>query len=99
MLHFSCDVCGCPLDDHRYVVRMEAYPTFDPDQIDESDFDLDHLQEVAATLADEPCDGAMPVSDDATKVFRFDLCPTCYRKFVRDPLGQEALRRLKYSKN
>jgi hypothetical protein len=80
-------------------VKLEAYPAFDPDRMDESDFDLDHLQEVAETLADHPAGIPLSVSDDASKAFRFDLCPACYAKFVRDPLGREALRRLKYSKN
>jgi hypothetical protein len=97
MLHFSCDVCGRALDDCRYVVRMEAYPAFDPDQVD--DTDVDHLQEVASALADQASEAPAVVSNDATRVFRFDLCSTCYCKFVRDPLGREALRRLKYSKN
>jgi hypothetical protein len=99
MLHFSCDLCGSPLDDRRFVVKLEAYPAFDPEQVDQADFDIDHLQEVAETLGQEPDGSLAHVSDDATKVFRFDLCPDCYRKFLRDPLGREALRRLNYSKN
>jgi hypothetical protein len=99
MLHFSCDLCACPLEERRYVVRLEAYPAFDPNQLEPADFDVDHLQEVAETLALVPEGEPSAVPDDATKVFRFDLCPQCYRKFLRDPLGREALRRLKYSKN
>ena len=99
MLHFSCDLCGSPLDDRRYVVRLEAYPAFDPDQVDQADFDTDHLHQVAETLGHEADGAPAHVSDDATKAFRFDLCPACYRKFLRDPLGREALRRLNYSKN
>jgi hypothetical protein len=99
MLHFSCDLCSSPLDDRRYVVRLEAYPAFDPDALDEADFDLDHLQEVADSLADLPDGLPSDVSNEAARVFRFDLCPACYQKFLRDPLGREALRRLKYSKN
>ena len=99
MLHFSCDLCGCELDDCRYVVRMEAYPAFDPEQVDDADFDVDHLKEVASTLAEQSSEDPVVLSNDATKAFRFDLCSTCYCKFVRDPLGREALRRLKYSNN
>jgi len=99
MLHFSCHVCGNALDDRRYVVKLEAYPAFDPDQVSESDFDLDHLHEVAESIAQSSDEIPTTVSDDATQAFRFDLCPGCYRKFLRDPLGREALRRLNYSKN
>jgi hypothetical protein len=99
MLHFSCDLCSCALDGRRYVVRLEAYPAFDPDELEEADFDVDHLHEVASALAELPDDALLEVADEAAQVFRFDLCPTCYRKFLRDPLGREALRRVKYSKN
>ncbi|MFO0918341.1 MAG: hypothetical protein U0872_08510 [Planctomycetaceae bacterium] len=43
----SCDLCGIPLDDQRFVVQLEAYPAFDPDQLEAVDLDADHLQQVA----------------------------------------------------
>lgn len=98
MLHFSCDLCSAPLDEERFVVRVESYPAYDVDQLEAADLDHDHLQEVADVL-----DHGGPLDDDAasnpTKVFRFDLCPQCYRKFLKDPLGREAVRRLKFSNN
>ena len=33
------------------------------------------------------------------KGFRFDLCPTCHDKFLKDPLGKESLRSFDFSKN
>ncbi len=97
MLHFSCDLCGCSLDHRRYVVNLEAYPAFDVDELEPADLDVDHLQQIAASLEDvTTCD---ELDDGSTQQFRFDLCPTCYRKFLRDPLGREAMRRLKFSKN
>ena len=33
------------------------------------------------------------------KGFRFDLCPACHAKFVKDPLGKESLRSFDFSKN
>jgi hypothetical protein len=97
MLHFSCDLCSCALDQQRYVVQLEAYPAFDPDELQAADLDADHLQAIAAELNDEA--SADELDDEATRQFRFDLCPACYRKFLRDPLGREAVRRLKFSKN
>jgi hypothetical protein len=98
MLHFSCDLCSAPLDEERFVVRLESYPAFDLDRIEPADLDHDHLQEVADVL-----DHGGPLDDDlasgTAKVFRFDLCPQCYRKFLKDPLGREAVRRLKFSNN
>jgi hypothetical protein len=98
MLHFSCDLCGCPLDEQRFVVRLESYPAFDPDRLEAADLDHDHLQEVADVL-DSGCTDSSALEADGAKVFRFDLCPQCHRKFLKDPLGREAVRRLKFSKN
>lgn len=99
MLHFSCDLCGSQLDDRRFVVQVEAYPAFDPDQLSPADLDEDHLEQVANQLAAN--DGTSDVDPEScdTKKFRFDLCPRCHRKFVRDPLGRDAARRLTFSKN
>ena len=98
MLHFSCDLCGCQLDDRRFVVKLEAFPAFDPDQLSPADLDADHLEQVAQQLENS----AEADDDDAdcgTKTLRFDLCPRCHRKFLRDPLGRDAARRLTFSKN
>ncbi len=97
MLHFSCDLCGCSLDHQRYVVQLEAYPAFDPDELQSADLDIDHLQAVAESL--EQGSTLDELDDGSTRQFRYDLCPGCYRKFLRDPLGREAVRRLKFSQN
>jgi hypothetical protein len=96
MLHFSCDVCGRQLADQRFVVRLESYPAFDPDLIEDSDLDVDHLQQVAdeLQLEDEP-----PTEPERLRVLRFDLCPTCHERFLLDPLGREAKRRVRFSQN
>ncbi|MBW3539236.1 MAG: hypothetical protein KY476_03120 [Planctomycetes bacterium] len=99
MLHFSCDLCGLQLDDRRYVVRMEVYPAFDPEEFDEEDLDADHLQEIAEILKEVEETGQPQLDDCGSKDLRFDLCPNCHRKFVKDPLGRDQLRRLNFSKN
>ena len=98
MLHFSCDLCGQPLDDRRYVVRLEVFPAFDPEDITEADLSGDHLQEVADELREMELTGA-PLEDCNSKAFRFDLCTRCHTRYLKDPLGREALRRLNFSEN
>ena len=98
MLHFSCDLCGQPLDDLRFVVRMEIFPAFDPEDISEEDLAGDHLQEVAQELEEMELTGA-ELPDCSSKTFRFDLCPRCHARYSKDPLGREALRRLNFSEN
>ena len=99
MLHFSCDLCGCQLDDRRFVVKLEAFPAFDPDQLTAADLDVDHLDQVAQQLSAADGSEEPALEECETKTFRFDLCPRCHRKYLRDPLGRDAARRLTFSKN
>ena len=99
MLHFSCDLCGRQLDERRYVVRLEVFPSFDPEEIDEDDLDADHLQEISEELHEMEMTGKVAIEDCDARDFRFDLCPECRRKFLKDPLGRDALRRLNFSEN
>src|SRR5262245_57019933 len=98
MLHFSCDLCGQPLDDRRYVVRLEVFPAFDAVELTEADLDVDHLQEVAQEIHEMEVHG-VELDDDETKSFRYDLCPGCHARYVRDPLSRDAIRRLNFSEN
>lgn len=99
MLHFSCDLCGCRLGDRRFVVKMEVYAPFDPDEIDEADLDQDHLQAISEELEDFEISGSLGIEDCASHKMRFDLCPECRKRFLRDPLGRDAVRRLNFSEN
>ena len=99
MLHFSCDLCGRHLDDRRFVVKLEVYPAFDPEELDQEDLDVDNLQEVADMIEEMETTGQDKLEDYGSKCFRFDLCPKCRQAFVNDPLGRETLRRLNFSEN
>lgn len=99
MLHFSCDLCGQQLDDERFVVKMEVYPAFDPEEICEEDLSDDHLEEVAEILKQAEAEGKVELDDCSSKAFRFDLCSECRRRFIADPLGRETLARFDFSKN
>jgi hypothetical protein len=104
MVHFTCDLCGRDMTasgDPRYVVKIEAYAGFDPNEITERDLDDDPMEAVSEILQRD--ESASSSSDDLTppvhKGFRFDLCPACHSKFVKDPLGKEFLRSFDFSKN
>ena len=99
MLHFSCDLCGQPLSDRRFVVKLEVYPAFDPEDFDEQDLDADHLQEVSELIQEMDVSGKSELEDCSSKGFRFDLCSHCRRMFLKDPLGRDAIRRLNFSEN
>jgi hypothetical protein len=103
MLHFSCDICGKDLTPDgaaRYVVKMEAFAATDPAQLTDDDLDADHVEEMAQLLNEiEDGDEATPELLPACQKLRFDLCPACYRKFVKDPLGRDAASRFDFSEN
>jgi hypothetical protein len=100
MLHFTCDLCGQQLGDQRFVVRLEVYPAFDPEELDEADLDVDHLQAVSEMIHEMESTGSQSDEDDCgPKEFRFDLCPDCQQRYARDPLGRDAMRRLNFSEN
>jgi hypothetical protein len=102
MQHFTCDVCGKPMtrgDDRRYVVKMEVYAAHDPAELTDDDLDTDHMEEVSQMLT-EAGDAAEPAAlAPAFKQFRYDLCPDCHSKFVRDPLNKEAAQKFHFSEN
>lgn len=100
MIHFSCDVCKRALDsdDLRYVVKMEVYAAIDP-TADERDDDRDHLAEIQDILQRTADSNDPNISDDVYEHLRFDLCPECRKKFVKNPLGREGSKQFDFSKN
>lgn len=103
MVHVTCDLCGkgmMPGDDHRYVVKIEVFAAHDPAEITEADLDEDHMEAVSQMLREmeddlSEGDGFEP----ACQNFRYDLCPECRAKFVRDPLSREAAQKFDFSEN
>jgi hypothetical protein len=43
--------------------------------------------------------GSDAVGDDVYQQLRFDLCPECRKKFVKNPLGREGSKQFDFSKN
>jgi hypothetical protein len=77
---------------------MEIYAAFDPAAVDNDD-DRDHLEEIQDILErmeDAPGD---EVGDEVYQQMRFDLCPECRKKFIRNPLGRETAKAFGFSAN
>ena len=93
MIHYSCDLCKRLIDaedDLRYVVKIEVYAALDPVEVDTNGDDRDHLQEMQDILQRMEEEGSDEVGEDVYQQLRFDLCPECRKKFVKNPLGREA---------
>jgi uncharacterized protein YlaI len=103
MLHFSCDGCGkelTPSGVDRFVVKIEAYAAHEPAELTEADLDEDHLEVVSQLLRDEEDSLDDPdLMTPSYKNFRYDLCPECHKRFLRDPLSREAVQKFDFSEN
>ena len=101
MIHYTCDRCKRAIDtalQMRHVVKIEVKAIVD-DLTEDFEDEVDHLSELHQLLegmGDEgdPCDLA-----DMALRGRYDLCPDCYRQFVKNPLGRDALLALGFSNN
>jgi hypothetical protein len=103
MLHVTCDLCGkeiCAGHDHRFVVKIEVFAAHDPAEITEADLDDDHMEAVSELLREMEDSLEDPdIVEPAYKNFRYDLCPECHKRFLRDPLGKEMAQKFDFSKN
>ncbi len=101
MIHYSCDRCKRPIDGRdalRYVVKMEIEATIDcDDQVVDLDQDaLLEMDQLLENVESEACD------DDCGPLYerrRYDLCPDCYRQYIKNPLACEKLVPFGFSQN
>ena len=102
MIRYSCDLCKRNLDpeeDLRYVVKMEVYAAFDPAASGDEDDDRDHLQEIQDVLERMEDVENDQIGEDVYQQLRFDLCPECRKKFLKNPLGREVVKAFGFSDN
>ncbi len=102
MIHYSCDRCKRsidPCEEIRYVVRVEVRAAMDFGEATDDDADRDDLMEIHELL-ERSEDLASPLVDhDVYHQRRFDLCPDCYRKFSKNPVGAEQKVAFNFSEN
>jgi hypothetical protein len=102
MLHVTCDLCGkeiCPGVDRHYVVKIEAFAAHDPSELTEDDLDDDNLEAISELLRQMEEQPDECQITEPTRQFRYDFCPACHQKFLRDPLGRTHAEKLNFSKN
>jgi len=102
MIRYSCDLCKRDLDpeeDLRYVVKVEVYAAFDPAASGDEDDDRDHLQEIQDVLERMEDVENDQIGEDVYQQLRFDLCPECRKKFLKNPLGREVVKAFGFSDN
>ncbi|NOZ19667.1 MAG: hypothetical protein GXP25_01120 [Planctomycetes bacterium] len=96
MIHYSCDMCGKGLlvdEEVRYIVKIEVYAAYDPMELTEEDLEEDHLNDIEKIYQQTENMSEEELQDDVYKCFRFDLCMTCQKQYLHDPLFRNVFRR------
>ncbi|MDD4890889.1 MAG: hypothetical protein PHU85_13290 [Phycisphaerae bacterium] len=105
MIHYSCDLCGAPLEgsEHRFVVKIDVYAAADEREATGQADDLDDvdgsLEEITSSLSHADDDDEEPADEAEFRGFRFDLCRRCQRRYLNDPLFRAAKKRMGFSEN
>lgn len=100
MIHYSCDLCGRSMGQEHFVAKIKVAPAFDPEQLTEEELDVDHLEQIADAITAMETTGDFQPDECLERDFQFELCPTCYSKFIKAPLGPaRPAVRLNYSQN
>jgi len=101
MIHYSCDRCKRIIDPNRetrHVVTIETDAVLQPLDADQQEDDRDYLAEIHEAI--EAMDLDDDIDDPDGPLRRtYDLCPECYRTFIRDPLSSETTMRFGFSHN
>lgn len=93
MVLISCDLCGkeiLPELSQYYVLRMEVTAKGNS-ELTEDDLSQDNLEAVSQLLQALEDDGTTYHEAPPRQVMKFDLCPGCRTKFVKDPLNRESM--------
>lgn len=102
MIHYTCDRCRRAIDPEdglRYVIHMDIRARMDGVEPRHDDDQQDHLAELEDILEATEIEEDELVGSDVAQQLHLDLCPQCYRRFIRNPLGQELPRELHFSEN
>jgi hypothetical protein len=92
MNHTTCDLCGQELlkgSKVRYEVKIEVKAAYDPLNIADEDLTQDFRKGFATVLSQLEGLPTEDAQDQVYRLFEFDLCRACQRKYVKDPLSKE----------
>ena len=93
MLHFICDMCGKGVlveSDVRYEVTIKVKSAYDVMEITNDELKRDLKKEMNELLDKIKDKDPQEIEDEVYKVFKFDLCRECQRKFIKNPLVKQS---------
>jgi hypothetical protein len=88
-----------PGEDQRFVVKIEAFAAQDPSELTDADLDDDHMEAVSQLLRECEENESCAELTEPCKNFRYDLCPECHQRFLKDPLARDREQKFHFSKN
>jgi len=88
MISHTCDGCGKVLrkGDLRYTVKVDVRAAYDTLEIGLVDLVRDHETEIKALIEQLTTKDPSEVEESIYKFFNLDLCPSCQKSFILDPL-------------
>jgi hypothetical protein len=105
MLRITCDLCGKELrvgEDH-FVIKIEVFAKHDPSQLTEEDLEEDHMEAISQLLQEMDEQEADECVEPVRHHLRYDSCPECRTRFLRNPLNKElskeAIQKFDFSEN
>jgi hypothetical protein len=90
MDRLTCDRCGrgllldLPV---RYEVSIEVKSAYDPLELMEEDL-VDAQSEMARLIEKLKTYSPEAAQDEVYRAFKFDLCATCQKDYLKNPLGR-----------
>lgn len=89
MIRYICDLCGASLkeQDIIYELNIQVHAIYQPLKIDLVDLLRDHTDEIRQLVEALEDSDPQELQDQVYKTFKFHLCPSCQRKYTRDPLS------------
>ena len=88
MVTYRCDGCGVELakDALRYTVSIDVRAAYDQLEVGLADLVRDHRAEIRALIERLKHKSAREVEETVYKCIKLDLCPSCQRAFISNPL-------------
>ena len=88
MIQHVCDGCGKKIEPKtlRYTVTIDVRAAYDSLEIGLADLVRDHRKELLALIESLEQSSVDEVEASVYKKLSLDLCPSCQKAYVRDPI-------------
>lgn len=88
MVTYCCDGCGVDLAQKalRYTVDIDVRAAYDKMEVGLTELVRDHRAEMLALIERLKHKSANEIEETIYKRIRLDLCPSCQRAFIENPL-------------